>query len=352
MYRRIERLIEGDAPARKALDKAPVDGVKIAKRALKHTLYLLVSSAIAHMFLSYFVSIPQLWAWMTQAPGEHWSAFVFVSLVTGVLYFNFAWFREQLCLIICPYGRLQSVLVDSHSVNVAYDATRGEPRGKGTLAESRPGEPRTGDCIDCRRCVQVCPTGIDIRMGLQIECVACTACIDACDEIMDKVKRPRGLIRYASEEELAGRRPKYLRPRTLLYCVLLVIGAAVATFAFSRVDPVEATATRMPGPPFYVSVDSVRNQFQVRLINKTTEPEQFTATLLGVPEAAQLAGFEQAVVIASMAESQHPLVVSVPRNGFPGDFAFTLRITSARTGTQHDLPLRFVGPDPELLQGP
>ena len=177
VYRRIERWVEGDAVKRRALDAAPLSGKKIFQRTLKHTLYLLVSAVITHLFLAYYVSLAEVWDMMRSAPAEHWGAFLFIAIATGVLYFNFAWFREQLCIVICPYGRIQSALIDDHSLVIGYDAKRGEPRGKA-------GTPDAGDCVACNRCVQVCPTGIDIRQGLQMECVGCTACIDACDDVM------------------------------------------------------------------------------------------------------------------------------------------------------------------------
>ena len=151
VYRRIERFVEGDAPQRRLLDAAPSSAGKILRRGTKHVLFIVASLAITHLFLAYFVSIPELWGFMREAPGEHWAAFVFVFLAAGVLYFNFAWFREQLCIVICPYGRLQSALTDDHSLVIAYDKQRGEPRGK-------LGTPDAGDCVACNRCVQVCPT--------------------------------------------------------------------------------------------------------------------------------------------------------------------------------------------------
>jgi len=255
VYRRIERWIDGDPIRRRALELAPLSAGKVFRRGIKHTLYLLVSAAIAHLFLAYFVSIPDLWAMMGAAPGEHWSLFVFMAVFTGALYFNFAWFREQLCIVICPYGRIQSALTDDHSLVIGYDAKRGEPRGRGQRTEDggqrtegasfqgagpairplssalcppssvfRPPSSVSGDCVACNRCVHVCPTGIDIRHGLQMECIGCTACIDACDEVMTRLHRPRGLIRYDSQSAFAGRPTHWLRPRTLLYGVLLLVG--------------------------------------------------------------------------------------------------------------------------------
>jgi polyferredoxin len=184
--------------------------------------------------LAYFVSIPQLWGWILEGPLEHWNVFLFVAAATGVIYFNFSWFREQLCLVICPYGRLQSALVDDDTLVIGYDAARGEPRGK-ARAEG------VGDCIDCNRCVAVCPTGIDIRQGLQIECIGCANCVDACDAVMAALGRPRGLVRYDSLNGLSGRRTRFLRPRVFLYSALILLGAGVMTFSATKLGSVTST---------------------------------------------------------------------------------------------------------------
>ena len=262
VYRRIERWMEGDAVARRRLDAAPWTVLKFPRRGGKQVIFFAVSAVIAHLFLAYYVSIPELWTMMSEAPGVHWASFVFVFVFTAILYFNFAWFREQLCIVICPYGRLQSVLIDDHSLVIGYDAERGEPRGK-------VGTPDAGACVDCNRCVQVCPTGIDIRQGLQLECIGCAACVDACDDVMTKLKRPTGLVRYDSQAGFAGGVTKWVRGRTMLYFILLAIGMLVATWALSTVRPANLSVTRMMGGPYFVTTDEVRNQFLVRIINKT-----------------------------------------------------------------------------------
>ncbi|MES1194884.1 MAG: 4Fe-4S dicluster domain-containing protein, partial [Opitutus sp.] len=280
---------------------------------------------ITHLFLAYFVSIPQLWLYMHEAPEEHWAAFVFVFAAAGILYFNFAWFREQLCIVICPYGRLQSALTDDHSLVIGYDARRGEPRGKlrqasasSHLMDDLISGAKLGDCVDCNRCVQVCPTGIDIRQGLQMECIGCAACIDACDEVMAKVHRPAGLIRYDSFAGFGGGITRWVRPRTLLYGVLLAVGAAVATFAFSTVKPANFLVYRTGGAAYFVGPDDVRNQFLVRLVNKRTVPATFSVSAEGLPAGLRLSGFEAPVTLAPMAESVSPLVLVAPRKDYRG----------------------------------
>jgi len=338
VYRRIERIIEGDAVARRRLDLAPWTAGKGLKRGGKQVAFVAASAVVAHLFLSYFVSIPQLWTMMHEAPAEHWSAFVFTGIFTAVLYFNFAWFREQLCLIICPYGRLQSALVDDHTLAIGYDTTRGEPRGK-------VGTPDAGACIDCNRCVQVCPTGIDIRQGLQIECIACAACVDACDEVMTKLERPKGLVRYDSQIGFAGGRTRWFRPRIVIYALLLAVGASVATWAVSSVRPANFGITRMSGAPFFIGEGSIRNQYLVRLVNKRDVPARFVLTMDAGTAPVTMLGMESAIEVAPLAEEVRPLIVETPRLSYPG--RFPLRITARDEAGTFSIvrEIEFVGPD-------
>lgn len=344
VFRRVERWIDGDAPSRRKLDKAFWSPDKIVRRILKHAVFLILAALIAHIFLAYFVSIPELWSWMRQSPLEHWSSFLFVGITTLILYANFAWFREQLCIVICPYGRMQSALVDEHTLNIAYDYRRGEPPGP--VSDST-----AGDCIDCRRCVQVCPTGIDIRQGLQLECVGCANCIDACDSIMDRVNRPRGLIRYASEEELEGRKTRWLRPRAYLYTALLLLGVTVAGFAFTSVKPISAQVTRMTGSAFYISEDSIRNQYRVNLINKSTGIQTFRIEPLVAAEWADLIVVDQQTWQLDPSEERSVTwVVRVPREAYSGGFPMRILVSAEPGGWHVERELNFVGPDPTLLE--
>ena len=344
VFRRLERWIEGDANARRKLDDAAFDGKKLFKRVLKHGIFAILAGVIAHIFLAYFISIPQLWEWMRTSPTEHWGAFVFVFAATAAIYVNFAWFREQLCIVICPYGRFQSALIDDDTLNVAYDYERGNPPGPVRDEEA-------GDCIACRRCIQVCPTGIDIRQGLQLECIGCAACIDACDEIMDKVKRPRGLIRYASDRNLEGKKTRWLRPRSILYTGLLLLGAGVAGFAFSSVEKAAGTITRMPGTPFYVTDTHVRNQYQVRLINKAAEALTFTiaSQANGLEFPIETSGFAGTVTLPPMEEMNGTFIVLVPREAYRGSFPLTVQIEADPGDLTILREVEFLGPDPDLL---
>lgn len=343
VYRRIERWIEGDAPARRALKLAPMSAGKFFRPAAKHALYAVVSLAITHLFLAYFVSLPELWSFMHAAPDEHWAAFLFVFIAAGGLYFNFAWFREQLCIVICPYGRLQSALTDEHTLVIGYDGRRGEPRG-------RLGTPDAGACIDCNRCVQVCPTGIDIRHGLQMECIGCAACIDACDEVMGKIRRPAGLIRYDSFAGLAGGSTRWIRARTILYGVLLLVGAGVAAFAFSTVKPAGFLVYRTGGAAYFVGPDEIRNQFLVRLVNKRTAPATLVVSTGNLPAGLRKSGFDAPVTLAPQAESVSPLVLLVDRKKYHGPFKFTVQVRDAARTFALARTVEFMGPDVRLLE--
>jgi cytochrome c oxidase accessory protein FixG len=340
-YRRIERLIDGDATARRALDAAPWTGMKITKRVTKHALYLLVSAVIAHVALSYFVSLHGLYEMMCGPPQKHLIAFGVVLFLTAALYGSFSWFREQFCVILCPYGRLQSALTDDHSVVIGYDKKRGEPRGKGESA---------GACVDCRRCVQVCPTCIDIRNGLQLECIGCAACVDACDEIMTKLHRPTGLVRYDSHTGLHGGKTRYIRPRTLFYTFMLLAGITAFFVASRSLSPMSASLVRMQGASYFVQDGVVRNQFTIRVINKRNREGTFRITLDGqLPADIQVSGNEQVLTLAPMQENQRTLIISVPVKSFHDGILFKARITDTETNDSVlTRGIELLGPDPRL----
>ena len=266
LFRKVEFLIEGDAAHQKRLKKAPWSAGKVLTKTTKHLVFFLLAFLIANTFLSYIIGIRELWKIITEPVSQHIAGFFSLLLFSGVFYAVYAFFREQACTVVCPYGRLQSVLLDRNSMIVAYDYKRGEPRSKfkKDLTAS------TGDCIDCFQCVKVCPTGIDIRNGLQMECVGCTACIDACNHMMEKTGRPLDLIRYTSENGITANEPLRYTMRMKLYtgllCVLVVILSALL---ISRKD-VDATVLRAPGMLYQErGTDSVSNLYNIRVANKT-----------------------------------------------------------------------------------
>lgn len=337
VFRRVERWIDGDAPARRKLDAAPWTGSKIVRRVVKHGLYWALSLAVAHVFLSYFVSLPGLYDMVRHAPTENWGAFLFVLALAGALYFNFAWFREQFCIVLCPYGRLQSALIDDNSIVIGYDAGRGEPRGK-------PSE-TTGDCVDCRRCVQVCPTGIDIRQGLQLECISCTACIDACDEVMRRLNRPTGLIRHESLNALAGRPARFWRPRLILYLVLSAVGASVFLLASREVKPVLVTVLRMQGAPYFRDDKIIRNNFFLRVANKRAGSHEYRIVVRSDQPGLNAAGAaEKPLLLGAGEEVQEPLILTVPDGAFRGRFDVRVEVLGETGTVEAERTVPFLGP--------
>jgi cytochrome c oxidase accessory protein FixG len=270
VFRKIEYFIEGDAVQQRRLDKAPWTADKVMRKGLKHGIYFSLSFLIANTFLAYIIGIEQLWEIVTDPPSEHLVGLMSITIFSLLFYGVFARFREQACIIVCPYGRWQSVMVTEDTVAVTYDHQRGEPRGKAR----RGGQEVTGlgDCVDCRQCVQVCPTGIDIRNGIQMECVNCTACIDACDEVMDRVERPRGLIRYSSLRGIEEGGRKLLTVRTGAYAAVLMALLVLAVSLFSVRADVQAVILREPGQLYNELPDGrLSNFYGIKVINKTFE---------------------------------------------------------------------------------
>ena len=340
VYRRVERLIDGDSAARKKLDAAPWGPGKALRRAAKHGTYLLISLGVAHVFLSYFVSLRQLYGWMQGPPSQHLLAFGVVMFLTAGLYFSFAWFREQFCIILCPYGRLQSALTDDHTVVIGYDRKRGEPRG-------RVGAAGAGDCINCMRCVQVCPTGIDIRNGLQLECIGCAACVDACDAIMAKVDRAPGLVRYASFQGLDGKPTRYVRPRTVVYTAFLLVGVAVFGAALLSLKPLRVLAKRIPGQPFFVTEGAVRNQFTLRIVNKRHTAASFHVTLdaARAPAGMRMLGAESAVEVPALGEVEKTVILTMPQQHYEGAQKVRLLVRNVSGDAPVSQDVEFLGPD-------
>jgi cytochrome c oxidase accessory protein FixG len=291
VFRPIERWIEGKEHVRKRRNDGPWSFDKAWRKAAKWALYLAISLALAHVFVSYFVGWDRLLQWMTQPPTEQWGFFIMMSVTTALILFDFGYFREQMCTITCPYARFQSVLLDEDSLIVSYDPVRGEPRAKRSKKKIQQEEagliPQLGDCIDCYACVRTCPTGIDIRDGLQMECIACTQCIDACDDIMDNIGKPRGLIRYTSEHELEGRATRVLRGRTVIYSVLLVALVAMLGVGIATRGAFDVNVGRAVGEPFVELPDgTVANRLRFRVHNQTASPATYRIEAVDPAEAS------------------------------------------------------------------
>lgn len=266
VFRKIEYLIEGDYTRQMELNKSHWNSEKIFKKTLKYIIFFALSFIIANTFLAYIIGTDKLFKIITEPVSQHLSGFISIMVFTGLFYFVFAWFREQACILVCPYGRLQSVLLNKNSIVIAYDFIRGEPRGK----ISRNNENKTGDCIDCKKCVYVCPTGIDIRNGTQLECVNCTACIDACDSIMDSIDKPRGLIRYDSMEGIETKTKLKFTARVAGYIAVLLILITITTLMFTSRKDIDVSILRTQGMLYQKMPDGkVSNLYNIKISNKT-----------------------------------------------------------------------------------
>jgi cytochrome c oxidase accessory protein FixG len=275
VFRKIEYWIDGDSNKQQQLKAMPWNAFKIRKRAIKIIVFYLISFIIANYFMAYLISMDEVLRYVHEGIGAHASTFIALLIFTSIFFFVYYWFREQVCIVVCPYGRLQGVLLDKNSIVVAYDYVRGEPRGKVS-------EEKTGDCIDCKACVRVCPTGIDIRNGTQLECINCTACIDACDEIMEAVDRPKQLIRYASENNIAKKEKLKITTRIKGYSFLLLAIVSALFIMLATRDALDITILRTQGM-IYQSLPNgyIGNLYSARMFNKTHKDIEVS---LSIPE--------------------------------------------------------------------
>ncbi len=340
VYRPIEALFEGKPSKRKRTDGKKLAGSAIVKKAMKWVAYFLVSFGLAHVFVAYIAGWERLSEFMVRNPADHPSLFGLMAGMTALILFDFGYFREQMCTIACPYARLQSVLIDKDSMIVSYDPGRGEPRGKKNKLE----DPNLGDCVACNACVRTCPTGIDIRDGLQMECIGCLQCVDACDEIMVKVGKPVGLIRYTSEPALEKKPTKVLRPRVVLYGIMVVILVSIFGILIGGSQALTVKVFRTGGAPFVRVEDNVLNSFKLRVENRTGEKKHVTfekdptqATTLFVAGGGEIdidAGRFKRVIVR----------VSLPKEKFKaGEAAINIRLKMKDSETIL-VPLKMIGP--------
>ncbi len=354
LYRPLERFFIG-APGRKK-NKLQSGGLG---KALLVASYLLVSLFLAHTFLAYFVGIDALVTWVGRSPLDHPTTFLVMIFVTGMILFDFGFFREQMCIVTCPYGRFQSVMLDRNSLIISYDPNRGEPRGKKRRARKTapapvdltisapPKEPELGDCIDCHMCVTTCPTGIDIRDGLQLECIGCAQCIDACDTVMDKIDRPRGLIRYSTQEAIDGKATRLLRPRVVLYPLLLTAVLTLFVVLVVGAKPIDVTILREQGLPYVASRDGslITNNIKIKLVNRTGAATTYSVRIVG-DTGARIEGAADGVISIDaeprIAVTQG-FAVTAPRDAFVGgQLEITLRVGD--DNTTQEQTYRLLGP--------
>ncbi len=294
IYRKIEYLIEGDFKDRHKLDKASLTGNKIFRKTIKHIIFIIISILITNTFLMWFIGFEGLKELIQEPVSEHTSGFVIMLIISGFFYWVYSFFREQICTMVCPYGRMQGVLLDSKSIIVAYDYKRGEPRG----------QKDGGDCVNCQQCVSVCPTGIDIRNGTQLECINCTACIDECNTIMKKVNKPEGLIRFDSIEGIEKGERKIWNTRNIAYsAVLLGILTFFVITLLSR-PKLETTILRTPGLTYQKYDDGkISNVYNIKIVNKTHDAINFEIKTLNINAEIQMSGNKQVLEDQAMFES-------------------------------------------------
>lgn len=326
LFRPIERLAEG---GRRGTSSIP-------RRTAKLVAFGLVSLLLAHTFLAYFVGVEELGRWMRQSPFQHPASFLVMAATAALVFFDFASFREQMCSVACPYGRFQSVLLDKQSLIVGYDAARGEPRGK-------PGATK-GDCVDCGACVTTCPTGLDIRQGFQMECIHCTQCIDACDAIMDRLGRPRGLVKYTSQDELAGAPRRFLRPRVVIYPLILIGVVGALIFASAERKAADVTVLRDRGAPYaLLPSGQVSNALRIKVVNRTEAPKRYLIEVLGI-DGVELVAPENPIALGpGQSATANVFVVAKKADFASGDRDVTVRVGDGE-GFTEDVSYRLFGP--------
>lgn len=279
VFRKIEYWIEGDRNKQIKLANQPWTGEKIWKKTLKWSIYVIISLIITHWMFMYIVGYQDVFKIMQEGPVVYPTNFIVMIIFTGLFYFVFAWFREQVCTLVCPYGRLQGVLIDKETINVFYDFNRGENRAKWRKGEDRKAAGK-GDCIDCNQCVVVCPTGIDIRNGQQLECINCTMCIDACDEVMVKTGLPKGLIRYATQDEIEKEEKFKFTTRMKAYSVVLLALLGFLGYLLNNRGTLEAKFIKPAGSTYYVKDGRINNTYNYTFLNKSNKDHTVTIKVI------------------------------------------------------------------------
>jgi cytochrome c oxidase accessory protein FixG len=343
VFRPIERLFEGGPGRQRQLDKHR-GFVPPRVRLAKYAVFFIVAFVLGNQFLSYFVGWEKLAGWVTSSPLENPAGFAVMAVTTGLVFFDFTYFREQMCTVVCPYARLQSALLDRNSLVVGYDALRGEARKR--VKARREGD-GSGDCIDCGACVQTCPTGIDIREGLQLECIACTQCIDACDNVMDKLGKPRGLIRLSSQEALETRsssKKKILRPRTVVYPAIIAVLLGLMGFVLERAGEADVTVLRQLNAPFVLDdAGAVRNQLRVKVVNRASGPRTYALAIPGI-DASDMIAPQFPLTVEENDSITTPVFVTLPKDRFEdGQLPIQVRVTTEE-GFEEEVPFLLLGP--------
>lgn len=356
VFRRIEYWIEGDASSQIRLKNGPWNAKKILKKGSKHLIFYSMAFLISNLFLAYVIGKHAWFELITDPPSQHVAGLSAMIIFSGVFYGVFAFMREQVCHFVCPYGRMQSVMLDNNSINVMYDYVRGESRGK--IGDRKKVETRKatledlgfsadssfGDCIDCYQCVQVCPMGIDIRNGTQLECVHCTACIDACDDIMDKIDKPRGLIRYSSENAIRSEQQKIITPRVIGYCGVLLVLVTVFVFLMGMRSDLETNILRERGTLFQELPDNrLSNIYTIKVINKTFDEIDYELELIEPEGVIVSLGLMNTVAGQSLVEGRFMVQISKDNlDGLQTDLTFAVISNGKQIET---ITTGFLGPN-------
>lgn len=351
IFRKIEFAIEGNPKQQIALDNGPWTKEKLWKKGVKHSVFFIISFIIANTFLSYIIGSDQLWKIILDPPQQHLVGLSAITIFSLVFYAVFARFREQACIIVCPYGRYQSALVDADTIAVTYDFKRGEPRGKFTKEDKQAqqrGETlnQRGDCIDCHQCVTVCPTGIDIRNGIQLECVNCTACIDACDDVMTKIQKPTGLIRYASNSSIKDGKKIHLSTRSKAYGIVWILIMSVLVTLFMNRKMLHVLVLRQPGTTFAVmSHDKYANFFHVQLLNKKNDPKKVQLSIVS-PGKGELKPLSDLVHIDGQQEKEGRMMLIFPQSSLSSSGSTDVIIGVYEDGQITDyVKTKFISPN-------
>ncbi|MEO8679685.1 MAG: cytochrome c oxidase accessory protein CcoG [Vicinamibacterales bacterium] len=341
LFRPIEALVEGGPTNQRHLNKAPWSAHKAAIKATKWLLWIVLAASMAATFVAYFTSWPALWHGATTNP-HAWTGSLFtIVAMTGLIVFDFGWFRDQMCTIACPYGRLQNVMADPDTLVVAYDTSRGEPRM--APKHQLPGAVY-GDCVDCGACVSVCPTGVDIRRGMQVECIGTAQCVDACNEVMIKLGRPTGLIRFTSERQQQGGPRRLLRPRNLAYLALMTVAwGTLVALVFTRADALVEVVRGGREPYRMLTTGEVANQQRIRFTNQLDQAQQFEIRVAG-PGGATLVLSESPVVVDPQSVMTVNAVTTVPRRLFSDGQATVHYVITSDRGFRREMDFLLLGP--------
>ena len=343
VFRRLEYLIDGSAEQQLRRARAPWTVARAVRYGIKHAIFFALSFGIANVFLAWIIGAPALWRIVTDPPSQHLAGLMAITIFSFVFFLVFARFREQACVLACPYGRMLSALTDAQTIMVTYDGRRGEPRGRVT-------EAGRGDCVDCHQCVTVCPTGIDIRNGIQLECVNCTACIDACDGVMTRLGRATGLIRYASHASVAsgasvtGAAARGVGWRSLGYAAVWVVLVSVTVTVIGMRRDLDVLVLRQPGTLYATVADGeIANFYQVQAFNRSGRPASFTMQVTS-PRGATLTALGDIGHVDAYGQLDGRVVLRVPTSSLAGPSTPVRFVVRTDTGAEQQIDSAFLGP--------